>query len=314
MPAAAEVHSLLHVNLNCRDVAASAGFYERVLGLTVGMRTSGEASSGTSLGAFGEVTTLAMFLYDSRGPRSAPALEVLEWRDPEPCGSAPGEPNHVGIAAVGYRVPSLADVQAKAEAGVTDISELGTWPWRGISAKVLRLRDLDGIGVELVEDLTLASPQFSHLRLNVRDLPTSIAWYGRIGLRPLTTAAISEVDGAVVSVGSLSAVGDPSLSFELTSWARPPVIGEPIGPANHVGIYRMALAVDDVEAACQELREDWPELPDPLWVDLPGTRLGGVNVLFLKDPDGTTVELVQRPQAAMKRLPADATVEQVKTQ
>ncbi len=305
MAAAAEVHSLLHVNLNSRDVAASAGFYERVLGLTIGMQTSGEATSGAALGAYGEVTTLAMFLYDARGPRSAPALEVLEWRSPEPLGQSPDEPRQAGIAAVGFRVPSLADVRDNAPT-----ADLGAWPWRTASARLLRLRDPDGIRVELVEDPTLSFAQFSHLRLNVHDLAASIAWYARIGLQAGASAVSAPVDGAVVSVCSLSAAGDPSLSFELTAWDHPPVTGKPIGPANHVGIYRMALAVDDVEAACRELREDWPEVPDPLWVELPGTRLGGVNVLFLRDPDGTTVELVERPRAALKKR----TLDQVKAQ
>jgi catechol 2,3-dioxygenase-like lactoylglutathione lyase family enzyme len=307
MAAAAEAHSLLHVNLNSRDVAASAGFYERVLGLTVGMQTSGDATSGAALGAYGEVTTLAMFLYDDRGPRAAPALELLEWRSPEPLGQSPDEPSHAGIAAVGFRVPSLADVRAKAP---TQTVDLGAWPWRAASARLLRLRDPDGIRVELVEDPTLRSPQFSHLRLNVHELAASIAWYARIGLQAGASAVSAPVDGAVVSVCSLSAAGDPSLSFELTAWEHPPVTGGPIRPANHVGIYRMALAVDDVGAACRELRDDWPEVPDPLWVELPGTRLGGVNVLFLRDPDGTTVELVERPRAAMKKRPVD----QVKAQ
>jgi catechol 2,3-dioxygenase-like lactoylglutathione lyase family enzyme len=97
----------------------------------------------------------------------------------------------------------------------------------------------------------------------------------------------------------LGTAADPSLSFELTSWQRPALVGKPITPAYHLGVYRVALGVDDVAAACRELRSVWAGVPDPIWVELPGTKLGGVTVLFLRDPDGVTVELVQRPRSAM---------------
>ncbi|MCW2548873.1 MAG: lactoylglutathione lyase, partial [Mycobacterium sp.] len=153
----------------------------------------------------------------------------------------------------------------------------------------------------------LTQPQFSHLRLNVRDLTASVDWYGRIGLRPqapprrceVAPKALGLAAKAALTVASLTTEADPSLSFELTAWDRPAVCGEPITPANHLGIYRIALGVDDVHAACAHLRRGDPEVPDPIWVDLPGTKLGGVCVLFLRDPDGITVELVQRPRAAM---------------
>jgi catechol 2,3-dioxygenase-like lactoylglutathione lyase family enzyme len=84
MASAAHVHSLLHVNLNTRDVGASGAFYKRVLGLGVGMRTSDEPTPGIALGVEGITTSVGWFLYDSRGPRSAPGMEVLEWRSPGP--------------------------------------------------------------------------------------------------------------------------------------------------------------------------------------------------------------------------------------
>ena len=298
MPSAAHVHSLLHVNLNSRDAAAASAFYERVLGLTVGMRTSGEPSSGESLGVAGDATTTAWFLYDARGPRSAPALEILEWRLPAQVGQPPAQPHHLGLAAVGFMVPSPLDVQ---------LTDLGPWPWRGAEPRLLRTLDPDGIALEALAAPELAAPQFSHLRVNVRDLAASVDWYAHIGLTPASGTVRTEVDGAAlglreqaaVSVASLSPAGDPTVSFELTQWHRPEPVGRPITPAYHLGIYRIALGVDDVREAVKTLRRGWDNVPDPIWVALPGTRLGGVTVLFLTDPDGITVELVERPRAAM---------------
>jgi catechol 2,3-dioxygenase-like lactoylglutathione lyase family enzyme len=172
-------------------------------------------------------------------------------------------------------------------------------------ARLIQLRDPDGVAVEIREDASLEDVNFSHVRLNVRDLAASVEWYARIGLtivgkpvpaqvRTGPTAQISHV-----TIASLKTPADPSLSFELTAWCRPQLTGHAITPANHLGLYRLALGVDDAQAACRELRQVWADVAEPIWVPLPGTKLGGVTVLFLRDPDGVTVELVQRPRAAM---------------
>jgi catechol 2,3-dioxygenase-like lactoylglutathione lyase family enzyme len=133
----------------------------------------------------------------------------------------------------------------------------------------------------------------------VRNLEASVRWYGLIGFEPADRYDDVKVEEGVVSVASLRPRADPSLSLELTAWSSPEVTGSPIGPANHVGIYRIALAVDDVAAARAELAAVLPDVPEPIWVPLPGTKLGGVTVLFLTDPDGVVVELVERPRRAM---------------
>jgi catechol 2,3-dioxygenase-like lactoylglutathione lyase family enzyme len=304
---AAHVHSLLHCNINSSDLKTAAAFYEGVLGQVIGMRTVEEPVDGVALGVEGQTTTLVWFLYDARGPRSAPAIELMDWISPAAVGAAPADPQHAGLAAVGYAVPSLADLRAAATAaGYAVAGESDAWPLRDDLCPVLRLRDHDGVVVE-VHEQAVPSPQFSHLRLNVRDLDASIAWYDRIGFVlqsrhddvRLDAAATGLPGAAVLSAASLGPAADPTLSLELTQWSDPAVTGAPITPAYHVGLYRIALAVDDVAAARAELAAIWPDVPEPIWVALPGTRLGGVTVLFLNDPDGVVVELVERPRRAM---------------
>jgi catechol 2,3-dioxygenase-like lactoylglutathione lyase family enzyme len=283
---AAHVHSLLHCNLNSHDLHKAVPFYERALGQSIGMRTTRSQTEGAALGVEGNPTTEVFFLYDHRGPRSAPAVEMMDWVDPAALGDAPAEDNHLGLAAIGYAVPSLdAALVAVGEIGAPE-GDTVTWPFRDGPTTFVRQRDLDGVVVELVE-ADVPAPQFSHLRITVRDLDAAIAWYARIGF------ALQHRHEGTPAVASLQAEGDPSLSVELTTW--PTVVGAPITPAFHVGLYRIALAVDDVQAAAAELGD----APEPIWVPLPGTRLGGVTVLFLTDPDGLVVELVERPRAAM---------------
>src|ERR1700749_5238990 len=108
------VHSLLHTNLNTVDVSAAAAFYAGLLQLRPGMKTARTAADGRALGVAGAPVTECWFLYDHRGPRAAPAVEVLEWETPATTGAHPAEPYHIGISSLGYAVPSLETARATA--------------------------------------------------------------------------------------------------------------------------------------------------------------------------------------------------------
>jgi catechol 2,3-dioxygenase-like lactoylglutathione lyase family enzyme len=299
-PALVQVHSLLHTNLNTVDVAASAAFYADVLGLRPGMKTARTAADGRALGVDGTPVTECWFLYDHRGPRTAPAIEVLEWETPATVGEHPAEPHHIGISSIGFAVPSLGLVRGRAETFGRPWSELGNWPTGGHPGRAARVTDLDGVPVELTERGGEA-PVFSHLRINVTDLGGSVAWYERLGFTAKATGRIADTGGAALSYASLVTEGDPSFTLELTQWEDPQGTGLPSSPAYHRGLYRIALGVDDVRAAYKALAPGSPGLSAPEFVELPGTRLGGVVVLFLRDPDGVVVELVGRARSHLRR-------------
>jgi catechol 2,3-dioxygenase-like lactoylglutathione lyase family enzyme len=297
-PALVRVHSLLHANLNTVDLTAAAAFYADVLGLRPGMKTARVAADGRALGVAGTPVTECWFLYDHRGPRTAPAVEVLEWETPATVGEHPAEPYHIGISSLGYAVPSLERVRARAAAHGRPWSELADWPVRSLTGAAARMTDLDGVPVELTERAGEA-PAFSHLRINCTDLDASVAWYERLGFAATAVARSADADGAVLSYASLVTDGDLSFSLELTQWEDPKGTGLASSPAYHRGLYRIALGVDDVQAAYAALAPVEPGLPAPEFVELPGTRLGGVVVLFLRDPDGVVVELVGRSRSHM---------------
>jgi catechol 2,3-dioxygenase-like lactoylglutathione lyase family enzyme len=295
-----QVHSLLHTNLNTVDVSAAAGFYADVLGLLPGMKTARTAADGRALGVAGAPVTECWFLYDHRGPRTAPAVEVLEWETPATTGAHPAEPHHVGISSLGYAVPSIDLVRAKAALHGRPWTELAAWPVRGSATAAARTTDLDGVPIELTEMAGGEAPVFSHLRINVTDLDASVAWYQRLGFTVKATARSAETGDSVLSSASMVTEGDPSFSLELTQWEDPKGTGCASSPAYHRGLYRIALGVDDVNAAYETLAATEP-LTAPEFVELPGTRLGGVTVLFMRDPDGVVVELVGRPRSHMRR-------------
>src|SRR6202034_2602447 len=119
-------------------------------------------------------------------------------------------------------------------------------------------------------------------------------------------ARSAEAGDAVLSYASMVTDGDPSFSLELTQWEDPKPVGAASSPAYHRGLYRIALGVDDVNAAyetpaaCEGPAADAPLTP-PEVGELPGTRLGGVTVLFMRDPDGVVVELGGRSRSHMRR-------------
>jgi hypothetical protein len=65
----------------------------------------------------------------------------------------------------------------------------------------------------------------------------------------------------------------------------------------------VALAVEDVREAASALRADGGcgEVPEPSFIPMVDTPTGGFTVLFLRDPNGAVVELVERPRGEMSR-------------
>src|SRR6202020_2974553 len=207
-----QVHSLLHTNLNTVDVSAAAAFSADMLGLRPGMQTARTAADGRGLGVAGAPVTECWFLYDHRGPRTAPAVEVLEWETPATTGAHPAEPHHIGISALGYAVPSIDLVRLKAALYRRPWTELAAWPLRGSATVAARTTDLDGVPIELTELAGGEAPVFSHLRINVTDLDASVAWYERLGFTAQATARSAQAGDAVLSYASMVAARDASFS------------------------------------------------------------------------------------------------------
>ena len=64
---------------------------------------------------------------------------------------------------------------------------------------------------------------------------------------------------------------------------------------NHQGLYRCALRVDSVEKALNQVPNSVERMGDPVWCPLPGTKIDGLFIAFLRSPDGVVFEFVERP-------------------
>jgi len=167
------------------------------------------------------------------------------------------------------------------------------------------LRDPDGVFVEIVRDELAAKPEARHIRATCSDLERSCRWYQRIGFRLVrppreerrpTSRHGATNDGTVRTAALV--LGDDYV-LELDQWIEPASVGRPYARGNHRGLYRTALAVEDVRASYQLLADTGDcEIEPPGYIPLPGTPIPGLWISFLKDPDGIVVELIERPRSA----------------
>jgi len=299
-----QVTRFLHVNHNCVSIPASRELYTSLFGMREVMYNESTDADGGLMDMPGILDSAVSFLYDRRGARRSPSLELVEW------GARPGlarhryaQPNEVGMQAVAYTVPSLAAVLSAVEA-----AGLATGSVSLAGADALLFADPDGVNVEVYEDTSLEHAASRHLRLTVSDLDRSRGWYESIGFvtqdqsgeQPCTWV-VPGTDVPVagsVRTARVAIPGDGSYAIELTQWVTPASHGSPKQGGADQGLFRMALAVEDTrESRAALIAAGWPYVGEPKCHQLAGTPLPDLWITFTKDPDLITVELVQRPVA-----------------
>jgi catechol 2,3-dioxygenase-like lactoylglutathione lyase family enzyme len=135
-----------------------------------------------------------------------------------------------------------------------------------------------------------------HISFTVADMERSLAFYRRLGFEP---------DKRYVSAGADAAEGTGTPGAEIdVGWLRHRQGGPRLellryqnaaaGSAAHnseVGAAHICLDIDDVGAAYADLKQDG--VP---FVSAPHADQYGVVWVYMRDPDGNVVELVQHPE------------------
>jgi len=295
-----EATQVLHCNLNVVDVAAAAALYERGLALVTRMRSESVDGDSTPLGIEGSTHSVAWFLYDHRGGHVSPAVELVEWHRPPTAGRAYGDPTTPGMQALVFAVPSVtAAVTALRAAGAS--SAVHGVPGDDDPPADAELLDRDGVRIALAGDDSVAAPTFAGVRITCNDLDESAAWYGELGWRPVGERIVAHRQGARATTRHLALPTHP-FRLELTEWDAADRSRRAHANGNARGLFRMALAVDDVRAAHEAARVSGRvDVGEPQYVPLPGTPLGGLWVSFFRDPNGVMVELVERVTRRRRR-------------
>jgi catechol 2,3-dioxygenase-like lactoylglutathione lyase family enzyme len=94
---------------------------------------------------------------------------------------------------------------------------------------------------------------------------------------------------------------DEAAEVVLTDWSNPKSHGQHPADANHAGLFRTAVGVDDTVASYERfLADGWKFEREPRQVELEGTAVPDMWICFLNDPDGVPFEFVQRPRSAFR--------------
>jgi catechol 2,3-dioxygenase-like lactoylglutathione lyase family enzyme len=288
----------LHICYCCADDLEVADFFAEGLRLEQVMRTTDEYGPGTILGLDYDVRSIGNFVYDRRGPRVSPAIEIQGWYDPKPVGEPSTDPYEVGIKALGFAVPSVDDAVARLVKLGCSIVDDGSSP---IDARQAALIDPRDVTLELVEDQTLGEDesQMHHLRVTVGNLDESLPFYEMLGFAVTNRNAFEYGDAK----GELAQLRLPDEPFEvrLVQYDEPASHGRHYTEPYHAGIFRAALGVDDTRASYDYLTGTGAVFDrPPMQVELSGTPVPDMWITFISDPNGIPYEFVQRPRSAFR--------------
>ena len=295
----------VHVCYCCADATEATAFFVDALHLINTMTTPDQYNSGAVLGMDRDVRSVASFVYDRRGPRTSPAIEVQGWYDPAPVGEPSIDPLEVGIKALGLAVPSIDHAVDRITAmGGTVVADSKS----PFGERQVTLLDPRRIMIELVEDssLDVASTRMHHLRATVTDLEVSLPFYDTLGFEVVERGSVDDgafagIEGDVDAEFVVLRLPDEPFQLRLVQWTTPAGHGRHYSEPNHAGIFRAALGVDDTRASYEHLTTNGATFDrQPMVVELSGTPVPDMWITFISDPDGIPYEFVQRPRSVFR--------------
>jgi glyoxylase I family protein len=143
----------------------------------------------------------------------------------------------------------------------------------------------------------LAIRGFSHVCVSVSDLERSLAFYrDGLGLRVIFDVELagSGMESATGEAGArgrmVGCLVPGGVTIELLWFAHR--VGRERAPRRATGFTNVALAVSDLDAAYAELEARGLRPGRPV-------EVGGVRMLFVADPDGSAIELIEFPGGAL---------------
>jgi catechol 2,3-dioxygenase-like lactoylglutathione lyase family enzyme len=295
-----EYVSVVHVNVNCSRLERSIGFYRDALGLSPLSHTNPAPQDGAGFGLSGRVQWDAWILHDERGLAAA-GIDLLEWKLPPPAGR-PATAGELGLSRLVLCVRDARGLEAGlARASAPPLAPTGSL---GAERRGFLARDPDGALLEILESTDGPSaPRLAGVVVNVASLAASLPWYERaLGLRG-TAPASGGCDGASLGLAGAARWREAALAasadftIRLVEWEQPRAPRAAPRSANALGLYRLALLVEDARKACAQLDALGLAHSGSVWLDMgPGLPIDGLHAGFFPDPDGACLEWIERPR------------------
>jgi catechol 2,3-dioxygenase-like lactoylglutathione lyase family enzyme len=145
----------------------------------------------------------------------------------------------------------------------------------------------------------VAQLRVSHVGICVSDWKRSLRFYHDVlGFRYVHELELSgEPASTLLQLEDLDfraiTLEREGLRIELLHYERPGhVCGQIPRPMNQLGLTHLSLRADDLDATVSELEEAGVDIREPTRIDVPEAN---ARAVFITDPDGTLIELVQRP-------------------
>ncbi|MDT7755946.1 MAG: hypothetical protein QOH27_1844 [Mycobacterium sp.] len=303
----------LHVNHNCESLDATEELYAGRLGLSARMRTDPSVvTDGSILGLDGETYCETSFLYDSRGGRGGCALEAIAYQTPGLKRDPSSDPTRPGIRSALLTVADLDAAVTVLRDGGFVVSE----PVEGLisGAKSVLAVDPDGVVIELAEAPSeKPGALFSGIRIAAIDAVATGEFLTAIGFTEVEAPALAEVAGDQLAPGGSPepvecvvaryALAEDAHQFSVSVVMHPDTRkAEPVPwGGNRQGLYRCALRVENVHDALAQVPDSVELIGEPVWCPLPGTKIEGLHIAFLRSPDGVVFEFVERPLSFFTR-------------
>jgi catechol 2,3-dioxygenase-like lactoylglutathione lyase family enzyme len=147
-----------------------------------------------------------------------------------------------------------------------------------------------------------------HVGLTVQDLERSIEFYCAVldcAVQERAVISGAEVDTVTGVAGAVIHTADLKLPagglLELLQYTGSPG-AQLVQRRFDAGHSHIAFRVADADAArSRALRAGALDCSPPVTLHEPGSSWDGVRVCYARDPDGRTIEFVQRPDAAVRR-------------
>ena len=141
----------------------------------------------------------------------------------------------------------------------------------------------------------------NHTSFTVSDLEWSLSFFRDIlgfevtSKAPRDPRAIQHITGVEEAEVLIAYVRAPGHSVELIQYLRPDRRAKPQSRPCDVGFAHLAFDVDNVDAAVIAAEEYGVRPIAVPYVTNAGPNAGG-KVVYLRDPDGITIELIQKPK------------------
>lgn len=296
----------LHVNLNCESLKRTEDFFTETLGLRARMRTDPKIpTDGSILGLSGETWCETAFLYDVRGARKGCALEAIEFSSPPLARDACLDPVRPGIRSALFFVADLDATRRRARSLGADVGPQITGLCSGGPAFLVS--GPDGTVIEIAESPQPSSGgMFSGVRIATADAVAMREFLCAIGFTEVRAATKVAISAAQLSpTGSAAptdclmsryALAEDADTFTVTVVEHPDTESQPVPwGGNRQGLYRCALRVEHLGTALERLPAFVEQMGEPVWCPLPGTKIEGLHIAFLRSPDGVVFEFVERP-------------------